>query len=233
MTRLFTQLGTGAPTAGADCGVLAVLNLAKWGSRGKVGPDVQVPARDPQSVASWVRYIRRIANRPWGAMLVDGDIEDALASDELRSAFRSAGCKPLKVSYRYGMEFWRMRDWLAESDDRAVMLPVMYGVARSSGCPVGSLTFSGGHALVMLGARRRRVRVGRRYRRYWFTTLGDPLMDGRRKPGSVRRYPKGWLSTRLHDYMPAAGAFGTGPDGKPRPIGRGRCVVILVEREAA
>lgn len=227
---MWTQLRTGSGTEGEDCGVIAILNIITWASGGKVGPDVQLPARDPQSVAGWVRYIRRLVKRPSGAMMVHGDIFEGLAHPQVRAAFRSAGLRPVSATYRYGMPFWEMRQWLAGSPDRAVILPVMYGVARRSGAPTGSTTFDDGHAIVMIGARKRRVRVNGRYRRYWHTTLGDSLMDGRRKPGSPRRYPKGWQTTRIHTYRDAAGAFGSAPDGSPRPIGRGRCVVILVER---
>lgn len=230
MTRLWTQLGTGSGTEGEDCGAVSVLNVITWASGGKVGPDLQLPARDPQSVAGWVRYIRRLARKPSGAMLVFGDIYEAMSHAQVRAAFRSAGIRAPQVGYRYGWSFADMRQWLAASPDRAVILPVVYGVARRDGAPMGSTTFNDAHAIVLVGARKRRVKVGGKWRRWWYTRLGDPLMDGRRRPGSLRRYPKGWQTARLWCYRAAAGAFGTGPDGRPRPIGAGRAVVITVER---
>lgn len=227
--RLWTQLATGSGTEGSDCGALAVINVAYRLSDGKVGPDVQKPAREPQSVANWVKQVRRIAGNPRGPMLVYGDIYEALSSRWLAQAFRAQNLKPLRVDYRYGMPFGDLRKWL-EEPGRMAILPHVYGVAREDGAPMGSMTFDGAHVSTFHGARRKRVKVGRRYVHRWFTTVGDPLMDGRRKPGSTSRYPRGYLSTRLYRWRRAAGAFGTGPDGKPRPIGHGRVVAILCEK---
>lgn len=227
--RLWTQLRSGSGTEGSDCGALAVINVAYRLSGGKVGPDVQKPAKDPQSVANWVRQVRRIADNPRGPMLVYGDMYEALSSRWLAQAFRAQGLKPLDVDYRYGMTFADLRKWL-EEPNRMAIVAHLYGVAREDGAPMGSDTFDGAHVSTFHGARRKRVKVGRRYVRRWFTTVGDPLMDGRQKPGSTSRYPRGYLSTRLYRYRRAAGAFGTGPDGKPRPIGHGRVVAILCEK---
>lgn len=228
--RLWTQLSSGSGTEGEDCGAITVLNLITWASDGKVGPDMMSPARDPQSVANWVKYIRRIANRPAGAMLVYGDIFEVLNSTEIRGAFRAQNLTPPTVIYRYGESFSDLRRWMAVTKDRAIMLAIDYGVARKSGCPVGSTTFDGGHAIMLTGMQRRRFRKNGRWTTRWGTLAGDPLFDGRQKPGSSKRYPKGWQVARFYRYRKAAGAFGTGPDGKPQPIGEGRAVCITVEK---
>lgn len=230
MTTLRTQLRSGSGTEGEDCVAVSGCNALLLLSHGAVGPRVVKPPQDPQSVASWVRFLRRLARRPTGPLLVHGDGYEALSSTEVKAAFRSAGLRPPTVEYRYGMPFGELRAWLANRPDRCAILPVDYGVARRDGCPMGSTTFSGGHAIVVTDVRRKRVRRGHRYVRRWFATVGDPLMDGRRKPGSLTRYPKGWLTTRLYRYRRAAGAFGSAPDGTPRPIGFGRTVCILLER---
>lgn len=225
---LWTQLRTGAPTAGEDCGPVACCNVIAGLSDGRVGPDVQTPARDPQSVASWVRFLRRVAKRTTGPFLVHGDVREALDSDEVARAFRAQNLQPPIVTYRYGIAFGELRAWLTRPD-RYAIVPVVYGIARRDGCPTGSTTFGGGHYVVLTNARRKRVRKGKRYVRRWFVTVGDSLMDGRRMPNTTMRYPKGWLTTRLYRYRRAAGAFGTGPDGRPRPIGQGRAIAVLVE----
>jgi hypothetical protein len=230
LRALWTQLNSGSPTAGADCVPVTEENLITWASRGKVGPDMQSPARDPQSVASWVRFLRRITGRSTGAFMIRSDGYDSLASSEVRKAFIANGVTPPTIDYRYGMEFSELHKWLAASTDRAALVAIHYGVARAAGCPVGSQTFAGGHAVMFIGAQRKRVRVWNHYRRFWHTVVGDPLFDGRRKPLSLKRYPKGWKVTRTYPYRRAAAMFGTALDGSPRPIGPGRCVAILVER---
>lgn len=227
--RLFTQLNTGSGSEGSDCGALSVINVISRLSDGKVGPDVQKPAKDPQSVANWVKHIRRIAGNPRGPMLVYGDMYQALSSKAIADAFRAQNLRPLKVDYRYGMAFADLRKWLGKPG-RMAIVAYQYGIARQDGAPMGSMTFDGAHVATFHGARHNRVRVGKRIARRWFTTVGDSLMDGRRKPGSTSRYPRGYLSTRLYLYRRAAGAFGRGPDGKPRPIGHGRVVCILAEK---
>lgn len=232
MTTLRTQLRTGSPTAGEDCVAVSACNALLGASHRAVGPRLVRPAQDPQSVASWVRFVRRLAKRPTGPLLIHGDGYEALSSPEVKAAFRSAGQRPPRVEYRYGMPFGELRAWLAARPDaRWAILPVDYGVLRRDGnAPMGSTTFSGGHAIVVTGVHRRRVRRGRHYVSRWFASIGDPLFDGRRKPGSTSRYPRGWQTARLYAYRRAAGAFGSAPDGSPRPIGLGRTVCILVER---
>lgn len=227
--RLWPQLRTGSGTEGEDCAAIAILNMIKKASGGKVGPDMLAPAQDPQSVANWVKYIRRIANRPEGGLMVFGDAYEVLNSPEIRGAFRANNLTPPTVQYHYGMSFSDLRQWLTATKDRIVFLAIDYGVARKSGCPVGSTSFSDGHAIVLTGMQRRRFWQRRRWVTRWATIVGDSLFDGRRKPNSLKRYPKGWQIARYYRYMKAAAAFGTGPDGKPRPIGPRRAVCITME----
>src|SRR5690606_13022095 len=60
--RLYTQLDTGAPTRKQDCQVLVVINNILSASRGRVGP------KSKSEVKTWVRMVRRWANRPTGAL---------------------------------------------------------------------------------------------------------------------------------------------------------------------
>ncbi len=232
--RMWVQLRSGSGTEGSDCGVIGDLNIITECSSGKVGPDLDdngelLPPRDPQSVASWVKYIRRIAGNPTGPMMVYGDVYQALDSSQIKAAFRNAGLRPMTVEYKYGVEFWRIRQWLDDGPHRSVLLAINYSVARLDGCPTGSDSFGGGHIVMFHGAERRRIKIGRTYRKVWKTLVGDSLNDGRARPGGTR-YPRGWQIARIHDYQRAAGAFGTAPDGTPRPIGKGRAVAIFIER---
>lgn len=233
---LWTQLRTGSGTEGADCACVGACNVDCMSSKGKVGPVLQngPPSRFWDTVAGWVRRIRRIANNQSGPMMVRGDLFEYLNSDAHRQMFRDAGLRPPTATYQYGIEFWKIRKWLSDSDDHAVLLAIDYSVARADGCPVGSNTFGGGHIVMLTGAQRRRVRTvsrsGRiRYPLRWKTVMGDSLMDGRAMPGGGH-YGKSWQIVRLYKYRRAAGAFGTAPNGSPRPIGKGRAVAIFVER---
>lgn len=235
---LWTQLKSGSGTEGSDCGVVSPINLIDWGSRGKVGPQLlngkPRPARDPKSLASWVKYLRKIANRIRGAMMVYGDTYQALNSEQVRDAFRAAGLEPLKVYYRYGLEWGELRKWLQDKD-HAALVAINYRVARADGALVGSMTFNGGHLVPFVGMQKRPVQIRNkktgRLRRVlvWKTLNGDSLFDGRTMPGAGKA-PSGWSIARFYRYRRAAGAFGTGPNNEPRPIGFGRCIAILVER---
>lgn len=225
LRRMWTQLRTGSGTEGMDCVVLAIINLVVWASRGRLGP------KDRSEVAEWVEMVRRWAGNPDRPMLIHGDALEVLRHPEFKRMFGKAGLTPPTATYLYGEPFGDVRAFLAKSPDHAALLPVDYGMARRDGAPMGSTTFSDAHGIVLTGAQRRRVRIRRRrYAIRWKTVVLDSLMDGRRRPGSLRRYPKGPQLTQLYRYRRAAGAFGTGPDGKPRPIGFGRTVCILLER---
>lgn len=228
--RLWTQLNSGAPTAGMDCGAITAINLIVWASHGKIGPDYLKPEDDPNSLKSWVRMVRQWAGNPNRPMLVEGDIFQVLNSKNLQTMFSRAGVGRMYATYHYGMAFNDLRSFLHQSQDHAAMLAIDYGVARANGAPMGSTSFSDGHAVALYGAEQIKVRNGRKYHLRWFTNVGDPLFDGRRKPRSLTRYPKGIQRARLFSYRRAAAAFGTGPDGKPRPIGPNRAITITVER---
>ncbi len=224
LSRLWTQLNSGSGTEGKDCGALACINLIVWASHGKVGPKSQ------DELAHWVKQVRAWAGNPDRPMMVENDIFQVLNSKNLAHAFSSAGLPPPKAWYNYGKGWGDLRTWLHQSDDHAVMLAINYGVARRNGAPMGSSSFNGGHAIVMTGMQQLRVKIGRKYRLRWFTMVGDPLMDGRRKPASTARYPKGWIKARYYFYRKAAGAFGSNPDGSPRPIGDGHAICVTVVR---
>lgn len=224
LRRMWTQLRTGSGTEGMDCVALALVNLIVWASRGKLGP------RSKDEVAEWVVQVRKWAGNPDRPMLIYGDAFEVLRHPELKRMFGKAGLTPPTATYLYGEPFGQVRAFLASSADRAALLPIVYGVARKDRAPMGSTTFDDAHAIVLSGAQRRRIRVGRRYVLRWKTIVLDSLFDGRRKPRSLKRYPKGPQLAQLYRYRRAAGAFGTGPDGQPRPIGFGRTVVIQVER---
>jgi hypothetical protein len=234
---LITQLTTTAPTRGSDCGYCGDLNAIAECSHGEVGVDFPIPApQHPESPKSWIRLLRRITNNLTGPAMVRGDVYEALVRTEVRDAFRHSGLKAPTVDYRYGIPFTDVRAFLAEDSDNMVLLAINYGVARADGCPVGSMTFSGGHIVMFQGAQRRRVRyVSRRgrvyYRKRWKSILSDSLFDGRKQPGGQARYPKGHVITRLYRYRRAAGAFGTAFDGTPRPIGVNRAVAIFITRK--
>lgn len=228
---LRTQLRTGSGTEGKDCVAVTCCNLLNDASDGKVGPKVQKPGRDPQSVGSWVRYLRDVTDNQDDPLLIYGDAFDILTSPQVRAAFRAANVRPPTVTYEYGMEFGDLRKWLQGRRDRFALLAYDYGVARRDGAIVGSESFSDAHASAVGYVTRRRVRVGKRkrLRLRWFWEVGDPLYDGRRRPGSTKRYPRGRQTDRVYRYRRAAGAFGTGPDGRPRPVGFGRVVCIKVQ----
>jgi hypothetical protein len=227
---LITQLRSGSGTEGSDCGYSGDLNEIAEASNGRVGVDFPIPSYpDPQSPGSWVQYLRRITGNRTGPAMVRGDVYEALISQQIRQAFRSNGLPPPLVEYKYGIPFGDIRLFLSANRSHSVLLAINYGVAREDGCPVGSMSFSGGHIVMLTGAERRRVRQGKRYVKRWKTVMGDSLMDGRSMPGGGR-YPKGWLITRLYAYRRAAGRFGTALDGTPRPIGENRAVAIFITR---
>lgn len=222
--ELWTQLRSGSGTEGEDCGAIACINLIKWASHGKVGPKSQA------ELAGWVRQVRVWANRPTGPMLVEGDIFQVLNSKALQEAFSHAGVGRMYAWYHYGIPWGELRGWLAGSTDHAAMVAILYGAARHDGAPAGSESFDGGHAVTMHGMARLRIRIKGKFRKRWQTVVGDSLMDGRRRPGSLRRYPKGYVRARFYRYRRAAGSFGKGPNGESRPIGQGRAIAITVRR---
>jgi hypothetical protein len=227
VTTLWRQLGTGSGTEGEDCGAASDINGLYLLSGGKLGPDMVRPAREPQSMANWVKFVRRLANRPRGALFVYGDMTEALG--KLRAAFKARTGDELRIDYRYGMAFGDLREWLRGRQDRCAIVAYQYGIARKDGAVTASESFNGSHVSVWTNVRRRRIKVGNRYIRRWMMTNGDSLFDGRAKPGGGR-YPKGYQTVRMYRYRRACGAFGAGPDGYPRPIGFGRVICILMER---
>ena len=232
--KLWTQLFSGSGTEGMDCGAVTCVNLIQWASHGKIYPIPGLAAWIPGSLGWWVKKVRRIAGNPNRPMLVEGDIFQVLNSNEIQAELHKVGVSRMYAWYNYGKSYTELRLWLEESTSHAAMLAINYGVARANGAPMGSNSFSGGHAIMVTGIQRIRQRVrvkGHwRYPRRYFWAVGDPLFDGRRKPVSLKRYPKGFQKARVFNYRKAAGAFGSGPHGEPRPIGQGRSICVTVVR---
>jgi hypothetical protein len=189
---LRTQLKTGSGTEGDDCGVLTILNITLWASRGRIGP------KDQSEVASWVKRVRRWAKRPSGAMLVRGDCFEVYQHPEYLKLFKDAKITPPKATYNYKLPWGTLRDRLRAG--QASHMAVNYGVLRYGDAPMGSATFNGGHSLALVGAR---LIAGKTW-----TYDGDPLFDGRRKG-----IPDGWKSAKLADFKAAAARFGSNPPG--------------------
>ena len=210
---LLTQLDSGAPTAPADCSVVTLENAVKWASDGKVGPIKGVPAMLPQSQRSWAAEVRKwagvTANR---GLLFHTETFRAYKSVELAKLFRAAGLQPPVVEFAGNVGWGEVGRRLKAG--QAVHLAIDYGVLRNSPVPVNSLTFSGGHSVLLVGFMREHY-----HQHTWY---GDPLADGRRAG-----IQKGWQDERLLNFRAAAGAF-----GNPHP-GAGRADCIFVHKAVA
>lgn len=207
LPRLVTQLGTGSPTAGDDCGAVAPVNAVLLLSGGKVGP------QDPSEDKDWVALMRGLGHNITGPMLVRGDTTEALNSPTLDKAFKSAGLPGIVATYYHHLSWNAMKQHLRKR--HVVLLAVKHSVLIAGKAPVGSLTFQGGHLLALAGLRN----VGGRV---WVND-GDSLFDGRAIPGPTPgRYPDGYQEARLPEFRKAAARFGTKPPG----LGKATCIVV-------
>lgn len=197
---LLTQLDNRTRTAGNDCAVDGILNAVRTVSDGRVGPP------HGGSHADWVHDVRRWAGELDDGLLLRTQTFRALTHPSMTMAFRRAGLRKPRVLFRadygWGSVLRRLADgWI-------VMLAVDYGVLNRGDAPSGSLSFGGGHLVVL--ANRREGADGHAH-----GDVADALMDGRtrRVNGRMHTYPRGWQRVRLFDYRAAAGAWGEDPAG--------------------
>jgi hypothetical protein len=200
LPKLKTQLNTGSGTEGSDCGPVTIINAMLWASDGKVGPQSQ------KEVGEWVKKVRVWARKRTGALAVRDNQLRAYNSPEMAYEFHKVGLKPPKATYYFRLPWRTLREILKKN---GVHLAVNYAWLRAGKAPVGSRTFSGGHALFMQG--------DTPAHRYVHTNVGDPLFDGRR-----RGIPDGYQDTRLFNYREAAGKFGSIRPG----VGYATCIVL-------
>lgn len=190
------QTETGAPTARSDCGVLTTTYQVQVSSGNRI-----TPAKVGMTWPAWVRELRAAMGRPSGATST-ADWYRAWRSAWMRALFDRAGYQVPKVQRLHGSSWDTMKAHLRAG--RSIGLCVDYGVLRRmSGqldVPVGSDTFSDGHALGLVGLR---VSSG-----LVFTNDLDPLFDG--TPAKVPDAP---AVARLAAFKAAAGAFGRHPHG--------------------
>lgn len=190
------QLETGAPTEGSDCGVLSFTYQVQGASMNRITP----PALG-MSWPAWVKAVRHAMGRTTGATSTV-DWYRAWRSSWLRELFNGAGLAPPKVQRLHGSSWDTMKRHLRAG--RYIALCVNYGVLRRQAgaldVPVGSDTFSGGHALVLVGLRAADQLV--------YTNDLDPLFDG--TPAKV---PDGPVVARLAAFKAPAGQFGKHPHG--------------------
>lgn len=190
------QTETGAPTEGADCGVLTTTYQIQVASGNRV-----TPAKAGMTWQSWVRELRAAMGRNAGATST-ADWYRAWRSAWMRSLFRQAGYQVPRVQRLHGSSWDTMKNHLRAG--RSIGLCVDYGVLRRQAgaldVPVGSDTFSDGHALALVGIRAADGLV--------YTNDLDPLFDG--TPAKV---PDGPVVARLAAFKAPAGAFGARPHG--------------------
>lgn len=190
------QTETGAPTAGSDCGIMTFTYLVQSSSRNKV-----TPAKMGMTWPEWVAAVRQAMGVKSGATGTD-DWARAWRSPWLAGLFRRAGLEVPKMTRLSGSSWDTLKRHLRAG--RGVGLCVRYGtLRRSSGAldvPVGSDTFSDGHALALFGLKTADGLV--------WTNDADPLFDG--TPAKVPTDP---VVARLAAFKAAAGAFGSHPHG--------------------
>lgn len=206
--RLYTQLDTGAPTRKQDCQVLVVINNILSASRGRVGP------KSKSEVKTWIRMVRRWANRPTGALKLRTHVLSAYRHPELKAMFREAGLSPLKASLRAGIDWNKLKKEHVLRGE-IIHLVINYGTVNKNRPkpPSGDIKFKGGHAVGFLGFEQ----AGG----YVWVNLGDPLFDGR-KP----IVPKGWQVCKYSWLKEPAGRFGS----KPWGVGRAEAITIKVSK---
>lgn len=200
-TKLLTQLDNGAPTAGDDCSVMTLLNAVRVITDGRVGPQRH------SEVKEWVADVRHWAGKPTGGLLFRADTFQAYQHPTLAARLQREG-------FRMRAEYQRSITWSALTARLKAgwlcHLAVDYGVLRAGKAPSGSVTFRGGHSLLLM--RHGIMPVG-------VVRDGDPLFDGRRKG-----IPDGWTDARLADFRLAAGRWGAIPPGV------GKATAIFVKR---
>jgi len=204
LPRLRTQLDTGSPTASDDCAAVTALNLIRWASHGRVGPDGQ------HEVAAWVKRFRVAAgggSAMTGGMFIRAEVLKALRSSWLRGEFQKHGLKPLLTDYYFRID-WEDLKKIGQKG-HGILLPLDYGTLIRGKAPIGDPNFYGDHSVGLIGFRTVSNRV--------YTNDGDPLFDGRR-----HGIPDGYQDTRWHYFKDAAGDFAV----------NGKATAIIVKRAA-
>ena len=191
LPRFWGQLGTGSPTAGADCGVLSTIHALEFASSNRLGPRMKT------GVKNHVAKMRsRMTPQPfWPATNITNQ-EEALESPLTTVEMVAAGSSEVNArKFLPGTPEMLVEEL---TKGRWVNLAISYAWINDN-APVisGDSLFRGDHMIGMVG-----IAMDKRAR-YW-TTEYDPLHDGRRAG-----IPKGPKVVLLDSLISAAVARGT------------------------